>query len=165
MVKMKTLVVIIPGILFITAAIAQTPQMSTEQENRINRTLDSQYSGLNESSVRWQLDDDGNYIGTFRYNNRDVSATFDREGNWLNSSEKIGMNDLPENFRNDLNKAYGNNRVSSVEKITESDNKVYYGISVIGEERPIYYNQDGTLNYELQNRYNGNNQNKRNPNK
>lgn len=149
----KMMVMMISGIFITATVIAQTtPRWNNNQQNRVNSTIDSRYSGVDRNSIEWETNDEGNYVGTFRHNNRDMSATFDRDGNWVSQSETIGMNDAPANIRNNIAAQCGDH--ARIQRVTDNNNQTYYDVTMDTRR----YNADGTPNEEYNNRRDRNNQ-------
>ena len=133
------------GILITTAATGQTLEISDSQRNKINATFDSRYPGVDINSIEWENDAEGNIVGSFLHNDREMTATFDKEGSWVSSAETVRLNDLPKDFRNNLTIIYGNKRISAVQRINNRDNQVLYDVHVAGKDTPVRYDQDGAL--------------------
>lgn len=141
MLSRKYLAGLIPGILVSFSLLAQDEdgiRFNERQQNGIRSSLDSRYHGVDHGDVQWQLNSQGYFDGSFDYNNRSLTATFDQDGVWRQTSEEIQMTDLSDDLKTSLDTTYREEEIRQINRIETSDNETFYDFSFHGRE-PVRY--------------------------
>lgn len=141
MLSRKYLAGLIPGILVSFSLLAQDEdgiRFNERQQNGIRSSLDSRYHGVDPGDVQWQLNSQGYFDGSFDYNNRSLTATFDQDGVWRQTSEEIQMTDLSDDLKTSLDTTYREEEIRQINRIETSDNETFYDFSFHGRE-PVRY--------------------------
>ena len=142
---MNKISILIISFLFISSvAFAQTtPTLSPEFQTKAKTTLDSLYKGIDHNTVQWKKTERGEYQSTFNHKNRNLTATFDKKGNWQYTSEPVDDRKLPKKFSVHLREYYGNGGVTGIHKVQNNKNESYYEVSMRGERHTDKYDLKG----------------------
>ena len=135
---MKKIVLFSLGILFGTNIIAQKISMDNVPAE-VKSTFTHKYSTAQK--VKWQLDYE-NYEAEFNFLNTDMSAFFDKDGNWLETHHFIKSSELPKEIKDSLSKHFGTllsmYKIDDVEKVESKDKDLFYKLEVEKGENTYY---------------------------
>jgi len=83
----------------------------------------------------------------FSWNNIDLQAFFDKEGNLIGTSRNIGVNDLPLSYVRNINNDYDGYTITEAIEFDHAQNGLSYYVSVTNGERSYVLNvaSDGTI--------------------
>lgn len=105
----------------------------------VKSTFNNKYSTAQK--VKWQLDYE-NYEADFNFLNTDMSATFDKDGNWLETHHYIKSTELPKEVKDSLAKQFGAilsmYKIDDVEKVESKDKDLFYKLEVEKGETTYY---------------------------
>lgn len=132
------------GIMLSVPVLAQNEDIFNDQQNdRIRTVLDKQYSNIDHNSITWKQNNEGLYEGSFTYQDRDLTTTFDRDGRWMTTSERMAMDDLPTTVRDNIGQNYKQAEINEINRISTNDDQTYYDITIRGQE-PKRFDVTGT---------------------
>lgn len=77
------------------------------------------------SKVKWDKENDHEWEAEFKIEGENTSATFDNNGNWLETEMEIDIDKLPEAVISTLNNEFKEYRMENVEYIEKSEYKGY----------------------------------------
>lgn len=143
--KTKQIIALAAIVLFGRALVAQQGNdfyFNEQQQNSIRSSLESRYSGVDFNSIEWQMNSKGGFDGLFTYDARQLKATFEQDGTWVQTSEEVVLEDLPENLRNSLEANAGQMQISRIERVETSDSQVFYDVMFHGRE-PVRFDESG----------------------
>lgn len=139
----KKMTGLLGGILFTFSVLAQEQiQFNDIQQKSIRASLNTRYAGVDYNSVQWELNSMGYFDGTFTYNDRELTATFDQDGTWRQTSEQVQIDNLPEKLLYEVVATYHEGDIASISKIETSDNETFYDFAFHGRE-PLRYDAAG----------------------
>ena len=125
------------------SAVAQEQiQFNDLQQKSIKASLRTRYPGADYNAVTWELNSMGYFDGTFTYNDRDLTATFDQDGTWKQTTEPALLDNLPEKLLYEVVATYHEGDIRSITKVETSDNETFYDFSFHGRE-PLRYDPAG----------------------
>jgi hypothetical protein len=83
----------------------------------------------------------------FSWNNIDLQAFFDRQGNLIGTSRNIAVNDLPLAYVRNINNEYDGYTITEAIEFDHAQNGMSYYVSVINGEKAYVLNvaTDGTI--------------------
>ncbi|MBL3658342.1 PepSY-like domain-containing protein [Fulvivirga sediminis] len=125
----------------ISTAWAQATPIEETQNNRMKSSINAKYKGVDYDNIKWKSTADGYYQGTFDYEGRDLTTQFDNNGQWVQTSETVTMDNMPPALKNNLSD-YKTSSIKSVNKIETADNSTYYDVDVTGRE-PMRFDKSG----------------------
>lgn len=117
-------------------------QFNDLQQKSIKASLNTRYPGTDYNTVTWELNSMGYFDGTFTYNDRDLTATFDQDGTWKHTAEQVQLDNLPEKLLYEIVATYHDGDIRSITKVETSDNETYYDLTFHGRE-PLRYDGAG----------------------
>ena len=135
---MKRTFLIITSLVFVLFACAQTPPKS------VSDNFNKKFAGA--TKVKWGQEDEKEWEAEFKMNGKEMSASFDNEGKWMNTEAVISEKDLPAAALKAVKDAYPNWKIESVESIETPEMKAYeLGIEKGKEELEITVTADGKI--------------------
>ena len=85
------------------------------------------------TNVKWEKED-GNYEAGFTENGREMAATFDEKGTWLETESKIAISALPKGVVEYVEKNYKGQKIKGAEKLSLPNNEVQYEAEIKGAD-------------------------------
>jgi hypothetical protein len=97
--------------------------------------------------VRWEKELSAKYEADFKWNSQAYSASFDVNGEWLQTETHLSFNQLPEKVQAVFKSANKGAKVREVTKIETSDGTIKYEVEVMNgfKGKDIIYSEDGTV--------------------
>ena len=136
---MKNLVLIFAACFTITICLAKIPQ-------KITNAFHIKYGAA--TSVKWK-NNVINYTVTFNLMNAKFHATFDKKGEWLQSTKTLPINELPEVVKKSFGKTkyVGWNIVSSFEEYLPREQPKYHVRAAKGsmQRKNLVFDSQGNL--------------------
>jgi hypothetical protein len=139
---MKTRILVIVAVLFISLnAFAQNPK---DLPAKVKTSFENKFPGAQKS--KWGKENAKEWEVEFTMNNKDYSANFSTEGNWLETEYKIGEAEVPAVVTNTLAKEFPGYKIVTSEISETSKGKMYeFEISTGKAKKEVAVNADGTL--------------------
>jgi hypothetical protein len=128
--KLKNLLLLMAVFISISAY-AQKLSPSKVPAN-VKNAFKVKFSGA--TSVKWEMDDE-NYEAEFKLKNVMQSASFDKEGGWLDTESKIKSSDLPKEVKQAIKKEVAGFKITEASKIESAAHGSCYEVQVVkGDE-------------------------------
>jgi uncharacterized membrane protein YkoI len=105
---------------FANAQGSKTPEAVTKGFN-------AKFPGASKPS--WEIEN-GKYEGAFTFNGKRQEASFDKDGNWLDTESGIKISDLPKEVADAAAKQLAGYKITSAEKVEANDGKTYYDVDL-----------------------------------
>jgi Putative beta-lactamase-inhibitor-like, PepSY-like len=99
------------------------------------------------TDVKWQKEANGSYEAHFSINNKDISATFSKNGNWLETETDIDIAEVPAAVMTAFRKKTTKKRIPKAASKIESPKKPlryeleYHHIGI--QNREVFYDESG----------------------
>ncbi|HSO89503.1 MAG TPA: PepSY-like domain-containing protein, partial [Draconibacterium sp.] len=98
------------------------------------------------TKVKWGMEDETEWEAEFKMDGKEMSASFDKEGKWINTEAKLTEKDLPANVLKAVQTAYAGWKIESVESYETPEMKGYeLGVEKGKEELEILVTADGKI--------------------
>lgn len=135
---MKSLLIIL--LLFITVSVISA-------EDKVPEKVKTKMAELypNAKELNWDIED-GNFEAEFEFNGNDMSVTFDKNADVLETETKITFDKLPAKIQKNVKKDYPDHEVSEAAKI-DKKGVIYYEVELEKGEKEfdVLYSADGSL--------------------
>ena len=100
----------------------------------------------NATKVKWSMEDKTEWEAEFKMDGKEMSASYDLEGKWINTEAKLTEKDLPANVLKAVNTAYAGWKIESVESYETPQMKGYeLGIEKGKDELELQVTADGKI--------------------
>jgi uncharacterized membrane protein YkoI len=139
---MKTPILVIVSALFISLnAFAQNPK---DLPSKVKTSFDQKFPGAR--NTKWNKENAKEWEVEFTMNNKDYSASFSPDGNWLETEYKISETEIPAVVTSALGKEFPGYKIGISEISETSKGKVYEFDIISGKvKKEVSINADGTL--------------------
>jgi hypothetical protein len=135
---MKKAILVITVLTFGLFACGQTPP------KQVTDTFSKKFA--NATKVKWGMEDKTEWEAEFKMDGKEMSASYDLEGKWINTEAKLTEKDLPANVLKAVKAAYADWKIESVESYETPEMKGYeLGIEKGKEELEILVSAEGNI--------------------
>lgn len=101
----------------------------------------------NVTKVSWEMEDKTAYEADFKLNNVESSATFSKDGKWMETEMEIKLKDLPLNIQQNVAKQFPAYKINECSKIEHASNGLCFEVEITkGKETfDVLYNSKGEI--------------------
>lgn len=94
----------------------------------------------------WEVDDNGYWEAAFQWNGHDHRADFTTDGEWVESEQSIGFEDLPDVVQRAIKLEFGDDEISEIEAVDHSVRGEFFDVEFKreGKNLDIEYDARGT---------------------
>ena len=138
-------------IIFILLAIALMSNTACSQQKTIDvpaavmAAFNAKFPGINK--VKWEMENEKEYEAEFKFNKQEMSANFDKEGNWLVTEIEIKINELPASVQATLKTDFTGFKIKKAYKLENADNGNRFEVEIEEgkESLEVLFTSDGKL--------------------
>ncbi len=126
-------------------AFAQDKKISNDQvPGAVSSAFKAKFPTV--ADAKWEMEGT-NYEACFKQNGSEVSANFDKDGNWLETETEIKVSELPPAVQTTIHKEFADYKVKEASKVQSAKNGSCYEaeISKDKETLDVMINSDGKL--------------------
>lgn len=144
-------------IVMFSAVLAVTVEMmACNQQKEAPKVVLESFVGHfeNAQNIKWNQEKPNEWEAEFTMNTIDYSATFDQNGNWLETEHKIDKSELPEEVALSINESYADYSIEETEMVETPQIKTAYEVTIESGEEDIVLVIDTTgkiLKKEIEN--------------
>lgn len=99
------------------------------------------------AKIGWEMENQTEYEAVFRLNRHEVSANFDKDGNWLSTETEIEKSELPAAVQAALKAGFGDYKIEEAYKIESVKEGISYEVEIEkGKETlEVVFSPDGQV--------------------
>ena len=111
----------------------------------VQKTFEAKYPG--ETDPDWHLDSNGNYEARFRIKGIRHRADFSKDGQWIETEVSISKKDLPEAVKAAIDKDYGDEKITEIEKVEHHSKGLFYDVEFKrkGKNKDVEFTASGSV--------------------
>jgi hypothetical protein len=107
---------------FVVGLILMTCEQSPAPSSEIQSAFSKKFTAVKK--LKWKQEDN-EWEAEFRQNEKEMSASFDNSGNWLETETKIKKKDIPSDIFKAINLKFDGWEMEEIERIEKPDFKGY----------------------------------------
>jgi len=135
---MKKSILVITVLAFGLFACGQTPPKS------VTDNFSKKFASA--TKVKWVMEEENEWEAEFKMDGKEMSASFDKEGTWLETEKEISRKDLPATVSNAITSKFPKAKIEEASEIQTPDFKGYEVALEDGEtEMEVLVTADGKL--------------------
>jgi len=124
---------IILGLVILSSVVVRAND-NTPVSEKVRQSFEKEFAKA--SNVNWNAKEKNVFQATFSYNNTQVEANFDAEGNLLSTARLITEHQLPVMIIKGLTKDYADYKIRRAEECN-SNNTTYYVVTLYNEQETV----------------------------
>ncbi len=98
-------------------------------------------------SIKWEKENDKNWEAEFKLAEKEMSAEFDANGNWLQTETSVSISDLPAGVMDAIKSTFEGYTADEAEMVETADGEVKYEVELKKgkEELEVLFSFDGSV--------------------
>lgn len=104
-------------------AISACAQTSKSVPEKVTKAFSEKFPEAKK--VKWDMENDHEWEAEFKMDNKEYSANFDMDGNWMETEYEIGKTEIPAEVKATLDTEFAGYKIKEAEISETADGKVY----------------------------------------